>query len=124
MYSERIESCGKRIAKALAVRNMRQADLAEMANIPKSSLSLYLKGAYEPKDDRIYAIAKALRVSEAWLMGYDVPMEREDKEQNPNELQLTGVDKELFYALKQMPTEKKLWLLEMIQGSANTPNKD
>ena len=124
MYSERIESCGKRIAKALTVRNMRQADLAEMTNIPKSSLSLYLKGAYEPKDDRIYAIAKALRVSEAWLMGYDVPMEREDRENTPSEQQLTGVDKELFDALKQMPKEQKLWLLSMIQGSVNNPNKD
>ena len=123
MYSERIESCGKRIAQALAARNMRQADLAEITNIPKSSLSLYLKGAYEPKDDRIYVIAKALRVSEAWLMGYDVPMEREEKEKSPSEPQLTGVDKELFEALKRMPKEKKLWLLEMIQGS-NNPNKD
>lgn len=123
MYSERIESCGNRIAQALAARNMRQADLAEITNIPKSSLSLYLKGAYEPKDDRIYVIAKALRVSEAWLMGYDVPMEREEKEKSPSEPQLTGVDKELFEALKRMPKEKKLWLLEMIQGS-NNPNKD
>ena len=118
MYSERIESCGERIAKALAIRGMRQADLAELAQIPKSSLSLYLKGAYEPKDDRIYNIAKVLRVSEAWLMGYDVPMEK-GEDNNPSEPQLTGVDKELFDALKQMPREKKLWLLEMIQGSNN-----
>ena len=118
MYSERIESCGKRIAKALAIRNMRQSDLAEMTKIPKSSLSLYLKGAYEPKDDRIYILAKALQVSEAWLMGYDVPMEK-SAEKTPSEPPLTGVDKELFDALKRMPKEKKLWLLEMIQGSNN-----
>lgn len=118
MYSERVESCGKRIAKALSVRNMRQADLAEKTKIPKSSLSLYLKEAYEPKDDRIYILAKALDVSEAWLMGYDVPMERSDN-LAPSEPQLTGVDKELFDALKRMPKEKKLWLLEMIQGSNN-----
>ena len=122
MYSERVESCGKRIAKALAIRNMRQADLAEKTKIPKSSLSLYLKEAYEPKDDRIYILAKALDVSEAWLMGYDVPMDRSDN-MTPSEPQLTGVDKELFDALKRMPKEKKLWLLEMIQGS-NNHNKD
>ena len=124
MYSERIESCGKRIAKALAVRNMRQADLAEIANIPKSSLSLYLKGAYEPKDDRIYNIAKALQVSEAWLMGYDVPMEREDKEHNPSELQLTGVDKELWDILKLIPEEQKRLILEMGRVFVSNLNKD
>ena len=123
MYSERIESCGKRIAKALMVRNMRQADLAEITKIPKSSLSLYLKGAYEPKDDRIYVIAKALRVSEAWLMGYDVPMER-DEEKSPSEPQLTGVDKELWDVLKLIPKEQKVLMLEMIRGFANSLNKD
>lgn len=123
MYSERIESCGKRIAKALAVRNIRQADLAEMTNIPKSSLSLYLKGAYEPKDDRIYIIAKALRVSEAWLMGYDVPMEKTE-ENNPSELQLTGIDKELWEVLKMIPEEQKRLFLEMGRAFAKSLNKD
>ena len=123
MYSERIESCGKRIAKAMAVRNMRQSDLAEITKIPKSSLSLYLKGAYEPKDDRIYILAQALRVSEAWLMGYDVPMEKSE-ENNPSEEQLTGVDKELWEALKLIPKEQKVLMLEMIRGYANSLNKD
>lgn len=123
MYSARTEPIGRRIAKALDARNMRPADLAAMTGIPKSSLSLYLKGSYEPKGDRIYIIAKALRVSESWLMGYDVPMEKQE-ENNPSEQQLTGVDKELFEALKQMPKEQKLVLLSMIRGSANTPNKD
>ena len=123
MYSARTEPIGRRIAKALDARNMRPADLAAMTGIPKSSLSLYLKGSYEPKGDRIYIIAKALRVSESWLMGYDVPMEKQE-ENNPSEQQLDGVDKELFEALKQMPKEQKLVLLSMIRGSANTPHKD
>ena len=123
MYSERIESCGKRIAQALTIRDMTQSELAGITKIPKSSISLYLKGAYEPKNDRIYIIAKALRVSEAWLMGYDVPMEKME-ENNPGEDELTEVDKELLDALKQMPREQKLVLLSMIRGSANTPNKD
>ena len=123
MYSERTESCGQRIAKALLIRNMRQSDLAEITKIPKSSLSLYLKGAYEPKDDRIYIIAKALRVSEAWLMGYDVPMEKSE-EKTPSEPQLTGVDKELWDVLKLIPKEQKVLMLDMIRGFANNLNKD
>lgn len=77
MYKPRIASCGRRIAQALNIRDMKQSELCKLAKVPKSSLSLYLSEAYEPKQDRIYAMAKALNVSEAWLMGYDVPMEKE-----------------------------------------------
>ena len=46
MYTERIETCGQRIAKALDIRRMKQVELCKLAKIPKSSLSLYLSGAY------------------------------------------------------------------------------
>ena len=78
MYKEKTESCGKRIEKALIIRKMNQAELCKLADIPKSSLSLYLKGTYEPKQDKIYKMASVLNVSEIWLMGYDVPMERNE----------------------------------------------
>lgn len=76
-------STAERIKEALAIRNMKQADLVEKTKIGKSSISTYISGAYEPKQRNIYKIAKALNVSEAWLMGYDVPMEKEI-EINPN----------------------------------------
>lgn len=72
--NEKTETCGKRIEKALMIKGMKQADLCMLTGIPKSSLSLYLKGAYEPKQDKLYKMADALNVSELWLMGYDVPM--------------------------------------------------
>ena len=118
MYSERIESCGKRLAKALAIRNIRQADLAQMTKIPKSSLSLYLKDAYEPKQDRIFVMAQALRVSEAWLMGYDVPMEKEtEKENSPSELQLTEGEKVLLDLFRKVPEESQQMVLQMIRAA-------
>lgn len=67
----------ERIREGLALRGMRQIDLVEQTGIGKSSISTYLSGEYEPKQKNIYKIAKALNVSEAWLMGYDVPKERE-----------------------------------------------
>ena len=74
---DKIESCGKRLEQAMTIRRMKQSELCKQADIPKSSLSLYLRGAYEPKQDRLYKMANVLHVSEVWLMGYDVPMERE-----------------------------------------------
>ena len=73
-----METISERIKKALSIRNMRQSDLVEKTGIGKSSISTYLSGAYEPKQRNIYKIAKALDVSEAWLMGADVPMSRID----------------------------------------------
>ncbi|WP_083588902.1 helix-turn-helix domain-containing protein [Clostridium sp. Marseille-P3244] len=69
----------QRIKEALELRNMKQADLVEKTQISKGALSSYISGAYEPKQKNLYKIAKALNVSESWLMGLDVPMERENK---------------------------------------------
>lgn len=66
----------ERLREALNSKRLRAADLCEMAGVPKSAVSYYLAGKSEPKADRLYKIAQALQVSEAWLMGYAVPMQR------------------------------------------------
>lgn len=71
-----MKSISERIREALEIRGMKQADLVKITGIGKSSISTYLSGAYEPKQRNIYKIARALNVNEAWLMGYDVSMER------------------------------------------------
>ena len=108
MYKERVETCSKRIAMALKIKGMKQYELCRLANVPKSSLSLYLSGAYEPKQDRVYDIAKALNVNEAWLMGYDVPMERQIKKVSPSADNLTEGEKmwlELYYKVSDETRE-------------------
>lgn len=64
----------ERLNEGLRIRNLKSVDLVKMTGIGKSSISSYLSGKYEPKQKNIYKIAKALDVSEAWLMGLDVPM--------------------------------------------------
>lgn len=64
-----------RLREAMVVRGLKQVDLCEKTGIPKSALSQYLGGHFEPKQDRLWKLAAALSVSEAWLLGYDVPME-------------------------------------------------
>lgn len=65
----------ERIKEALLIRGIKQSELAEKTNIGKSSISTYITGSYEPKQKNLHKLATALNVSEAWLMGYDVPME-------------------------------------------------
>lgn len=117
MYKKRIASCGQRIKEALSIRRMKQFELCQLADVPKSSLSLYLSGAYEPKQDRIYSMAKALCVDEAWLMGYDVPME---KEKTPEEPTLSEGEKMLLDLFRQVPEDKKELVLQMISLALKT----
>jgi transcriptional regulator with XRE-family HTH domain len=118
MYKERVASCGQRISKALMIRDIKQSDLCKLANVPKSSLSLYLSGAYEPKQDRIYSMAKALNVSEAWLMGYDVPMERETI--SPEEPELSEGEKILLDLFRRVPEDQQQLVLGMIRVALGT----
>lgn len=119
MYTTREETCGKRIELALDIRGMKQCDLCRIANVPKSSLSLYLSGKYEPKQDRIYAMAKALNVSEAWLMGYNVPMEKE-KPEPIAEKPLTDGEKVLLDLFRRVPEDKQQMVIQMIRVALST----
>lgn len=65
----------ERIRKAMEVRGMTASELAKKSGIAKGSISKYLNGLVVPKQSAIGEMAKALSVSPAWLMGYDVEME-------------------------------------------------
>lgn len=71
-----------RLKKAMDARNMKPVDLVEKTGIPKGQISYYLSGKTTPKNDRLYLISKALDVSEAWLLGYDVGMARTQAQKN------------------------------------------
>ena len=119
MYQGRVSTCAKRLATALNMRRMKQSELCQLAKIPKSSLSQYLSGDYEPKQDRLYDIAKVLDVSEAWLMGYDVPMER--KKIVPSEVvNLTEGEKMLLDLFRLVPEDQQQLVLQMIRAALNT----
>ena len=70
-----IRDFAERLRLALDFRNMKATELSELTGINKSTISQYLSKEYEPKRDRIELFAKTLNVNEAWLIGYDVPME-------------------------------------------------
>ena len=112
MSKEKTEACGKRNEKALAFRQIKQAELCKLADIPKSSLSLYLKGAFGPKQDKIYKMANALNVSEMWLMGYDVPMEKEET----TSAALTSAERIMLELFRRVPESQQRVLIEMIRG--------
>lgn len=76
MATERVAEFKDRLKEVLDRKGLRAVDLMEMTGVPKSAISFYMAGKSKPKADRIYIIAQALDISEAWLLGYDVPMAR------------------------------------------------
>nr|DAG86088.1 MAG TPA: Repressor protein CI [Caudoviricetes sp.] len=61
----------QRLKNVMDKKEISPAELSRLSGITPSSISDYLTGKYEPKQDKIDLIARALNISPAWLMGYD-----------------------------------------------------
>ena len=120
MDKEISEKCSVRISKALSIRGMKQSDLCEKTKIPKSAISQYVSGSFEPKQDRLFLIAQALDVDPVWLMGFDVPMEKEKKD-SPSEPQLTEGETLLLELFRRVPEDQQKLVLQMIRAALDTP---
>ena len=121
MEYDRVASCAERIKKALYIKGMKQSDLCRLTKIPKSALSQYISGAFEPKQDRIYLMAQALNVSEAWLMGLDVPMERQVKKTSPTEPSLTEGEQLWLELYHRLSAETRELLIHTMGGFDRLP---
>lgn len=75
MYESPVATFASRLKEAMELRDVTAADISRNVKVSTAAISRYLKGAYKPKQDRIYSLAKFLRVSPTWLMGFDVDME-------------------------------------------------
>ncbi len=76
-----VDTFRNRLSEAMRLRGKKSADVARGTAMSSAKISQYMTGKIvNPKSDAIYAIAKYLNVSEAWLIGYDCPMKRVDNE--------------------------------------------
>ena len=73
----------QRLQQLMLERNLKQKDILELSKkfqkelgvtMSKSSLSEYVNGSSSPDQYKLTLLGKTLGVSEAWLMGYNVPM--------------------------------------------------
>lgn len=69
-----MDTFANRLKEALKANDLKQTDLSRLTGIDKSLISNYLSGKYKAKQENLYLIAKALNVSEMWLMGHDAEM--------------------------------------------------
>lgn len=83
---KKVDSTSNRLKMAMELREIKASQLAEMTGIDKGSISHYRSGKYAPKQNSVYKLGKALDVSEMWLWGYDVPMERPMEQKENDDL--------------------------------------
>lgn len=86
MTKERITNTAGRLREIMTERGLRQRDIVALAvpfcrqyhiALSKADVSLYVNGKVEPNQGKLFILGRALGVSEAWLMGFDVKKERE-----------------------------------------------
>ena len=70
------DSFQNRLVFAMNSKGVKATELSKQTGLSKAQISQYVNGVYEAKQIALYKLAVALDVSEAWLMGHDVPMER------------------------------------------------
>lgn len=76
------ENFSTRLKKIMNLKGIKAVELSARTNIAKSQISHWLKGTYKAKQDSLTILAEFFDVNEAWLMGFDVPMERTNDEEN------------------------------------------
>ena len=121
MEYDRVATCSERIKKALTIKGMKQSDLCRLTKIPKSALSQYISGAFEPKQDRIYLMAQALNVNETWLMGLDVPMERQVKKVSPSKSDLSEGEKMWLELYHRLSDDTRVLMVNMMDSFDRIP---
>lgn len=90
--------------------------------IRKNDLSQYVSGKTQPNQIRLTILGLALNVNEVWLMGYDVPMQRETKTHSKDAINLTAGEEQLLELFRQIPEAEQPVVLDMIAAALSALN--
>ena len=71
------ETFANRLKQGMELRGYKAIELAERSGLSRSLISKYVNGVAEARQSQLHALAVALDVSEAWLMGFDAPRNRQ-----------------------------------------------
>ena len=118
------KTTAERLREIMYARGLKQADIVRMCQpyadrlgikFQKSALSQYILGRNEPNQYKLTVLALALNVSEAWLMGYDVPMKRESNTTD----NLTDGEQMLLSLFREFSKEMQDACLVVFQAISN-----
>ncbi len=108
-------STADRLKQIMNLRELRQIDIVRLCEpyckmykvkLGRNAISQYVAGKVEPRQNALYILGQALNVSEAWLMGCDVPMERTtQKKESNNNNNITQSQKTILSLTEDLPDE-------------------
>lgn len=83
---ERVATTAERLAEAMRDAGKMQIEVSKATGLSHSTISRYVSGAVEPRQDATHKLAVYLNVSELWLWGYDVPKNRTAEQKKNDDL--------------------------------------
>lgn len=117
----------ERLKEIMHEKHLRQIDILDLAKpycekykikLGKSDLSQFVNGKVEPGQWKLSILGMALNVSEAWLMGYDVPQKREKpidingNELSPDEIDLlkslSKADRDIVFSVARQMKQREI----------------
>jgi transcriptional regulator with XRE-family HTH domain len=113
----RVANFADRLNEAMRIRGKKAVEISRETGIDNASISYWRHGKYEATQTGVYLLSKCLDVNEAWLMGYDVPMERQIKKASPPEPSLTEGEQLLLDLFRRVPEDKQELVLGMIRAA-------
>lgn len=120
-----METTAIRLRRIMEERGLKQRDILEKAapycekykiKLNKSDLSQFVNGKVVPGQWKLTILGMALGVSETWLMGYDVPMEREQPIPVTEDGLEDPLDKQLMEYVKKLTPDQKAFLLAQLKA--------
>ena len=118
-----------RLQQVMNERNLKQVDVIFLSKVHqkelgvklgKSALSQYINGKSTPDQEKLVLLARTLGVSEAWLMGYDVPMTKEQPQStSPHDID-SIIDNAMMFDGKPLTDDDKRAIRGIIAGYMNS----
>ena len=121
------ENTAMRLKQIMRERNLRQVDVLKLAEpyckqfglkLTKSDMSQFLSGKVVPGQWKLSLLGRALNVSEAWLMGYDVPMERKEPATHDEPQR-----NEFIQLFSHLSAEQRQIVLGVMRGFLGSPSQ-
>lgn len=112
-------STADRLKQIMEERNLRQVDILNLAlpicakydvKMNKSDISQYVSGKVEPSQEKLVVLGMALNVTESWLMGFDVSLERKDTQIQAEK------DFDVYYRFSMLNERDKRIVSDMIDS--------
>lgn len=122
-----------RLKELMNERGLKQIDILNKSlpyckkygvSMTKPDISQYVSGKNKPSQEKLVILGMALNVSEAWLMGFDVPRERNVDASDGNVDSLNDDVRKVLSDFMELPKETQKRILPVIKAVIESSRKE